>query len=221
MEVRNCYLNSHYGGGGKAIAIIPWGKSAPNQEYSLIHNVYVYDCILDGGHSVGTWCDDPFHGHDESVFDNTETNNYSPVDGITILNNTYLSVCDLQTLAVTNMVSDCGLRSATHVVNGDFADGLCNWQATGGGAFDGVEKCVRLSAGQSLRQIICSTRGESEFAFEVRGSGEVFIGRKRVPFCLPERGEARVRVRHNGEKNIGVGVRAQTDVNVFAVRKIR
>lgn len=89
VEVCHSYINS---GGGKAIALIPWGSTNPDQQKQETDNVNVYDNVLMGGYSVGTWCDNPFDG---KPFDNTEENDYAPVKNFRIVNNEYLSPCDL------------------------------------------------------------------------------------------------------------------------------
>ena len=81
VEVCHSYINS---GGGKAIALIPWGSTNPDQQKQETDNVNVYDNVLMGGYSVGTWCDNPFDG---KPFDNTEENDYAPVKNFRIVNN--------------------------------------------------------------------------------------------------------------------------------------
>lgn len=217
IEIRDSYINSGYGAWGKAIAFIPWGKCAPNQEFAVTKNIYVHDCVLDGGHSVGTWCDDPFHG--KQPYDGSELDDYSPVSDITFRRNTYLSKVDLMEIAVTNMVSDNGLKSAKRIVNGNFADGLSNWKASDGVACDRQANCVPLAAGQKLYQIICSEAGENRFAFELKGKGVLFVNGKRVPFAHAARAEAEIAAVFRGERNIKVGIVAEADTQVYAVKK--
>ncbi len=218
IEIRNSYINSGYGGWGKAIAFIPWGKSSPNQEYALTKNIYVHDCILDGGHSVGTWCDDPYHG--KQPYDGTELDDYSPISDITFENNVYLSKCDLVEIAVTNMVSDNCLKSASRIVNGDFVDRLCNWKASENVAYNLERKCVPLDAGQTLYQILSSSVGKNEFEFSLKGSGTLFIDGKKVPFACENGGKACVAATFKNVRNIKVGVVAHAPVEVYgAVKK--
>lgn len=218
IEIRDSYINSGYGGWGKAIAFIPWGKAAPNQEYAQIKNIYVHDCILDGGHSVGTWCDDPYHG--KQPYDGSELDDYSPVCDITFKNNVYLSKVDLMRIAVTNMVSDNCLKSASFIVNGDFTDRMCHWKAPEGVSYDLARKCVPLRAGQALYQIISSTDGRNEFEFSLKGSGELFVGKRRVPFSCEEGGKARICAVCRGVKNIRVGLTANTPTEVYGAAKL-
>lgn len=217
IEIGNCYINSGYGGWGKAIAFIPWGKSAPNQEYALIRDVYVHDCVLDGGHSIGTWCDDPYHG--KQPYDGSELDDYSPVCDIVFKNNVYLSKVDLMEIAVTNMVSDSCLRSAVRIVNGNFADGLSNWKASDGVRLDRERGCVFLGENKSLYQIISSAAGSNEFVFEVRGRGFVFVNNKKEAFDKKERGTVKIRSAFSKVHNIRVGITAEEEVTVYSVRK--
>lgn len=218
VEIRNSYINSGYGGWGKAIAFIPWGKSSPNQEYALIKNINVHDCVLDGGNSIGTWSDDPYHG--KQPYDGTELDDYSPVSDITFRNNVYLSKCDLAEIAVTNMVSDNPLKSASRIVNGDFVDRLCNWKTSDGVAYDLENKCVPLKKGQTLYEIISSTVGKNQFEFRLKGSGELFIDNKKQPFSCEAGGTACISSNRSCVKNVKVGVIAHSPTEVYgAVKK--
>ena len=121
----DCYLNP---GGGKAIAFIPWGSTNPCQEWQETHDIYVHDCVLQGGYSVGTWCDNPFDG---KPFTNSEENDYSPVKNVRIFNNEYLSPCDLLSVHGTNIQTDCGIHSCDTIRNSHFQDGKCYWTLEG------------------------------------------------------------------------------------------
>ena len=122
VEVCHSYINS---GGGKAIALIPWGSTNPDQQKQETDNVNVYDNVLMGGYSVGTWCDNPFDG---KPFDNTEENDYAPVKNFHIVNNEYLSPCDLLSIRPTNFITARGegrlyeglyLKKGRHVFTAD------------------------------------------------------------------------------------------------------
>lgn len=117
----DCYLNP---GGGKAIAFIPWGSTNPRQDWQETHDIYVHDCVLQGGYSVGTWCDNPFDG---KPFTNTEENDYAPVKNVRIFDNEYLSPCDLLSVHGTNIQTDCGIHSCDTIRNSHFQDGKCYW----------------------------------------------------------------------------------------------
>ena len=124
------YLNP---GGGKAIAFIPWGSTNPRQEWQETHDICVHDCVLQGGYSVGTWCDNPFDG---KTFTNGEENDYSPVKDVRIFNNEYLSPCDLLSVHGTNILTDCGIHSSDTIRNSHFQDGRCYWTLEGDAVVD-------------------------------------------------------------------------------------
>ena len=131
----------------------------------------VYDNVLMGGYSVGTWCDNPFDG---KPFDNTEENDYAPVKNFRIVNNEYLSPCDLLSIRPTNFITDCGLHSSETFRNGDFAHGHTYWTMEGdageqdgsgyargeGRLYEGLylKKAGTSSRPTSVRKANCSSR---------------------------------------------------------------
>ena len=123
VTVRHSYLNS---GGGKAICFITWGTSDPNQEREEISNVTAEDNILTCVNPVGAWFDNPYNG--KQPFDNTETDDYSPVKQIRIFNNRYEGICSLGPIRATDVLTDCGIFSSPDFRNGDFSlGGLANY----------------------------------------------------------------------------------------------
>ncbi len=123
VTVKHCYLNS---GGGKAICFITWGTSDPDQEREEISNVVAEDNVLTCVNPVGAWFDNPYNG--KQPFDNTETDDYSPVKQIRIFNNRYEGICSLGPIQATDILTDCGIVSASDFRNGDFSlGGLANW----------------------------------------------------------------------------------------------
>jgi hypothetical protein len=120
--------------GGHGLTFIPWGTDNPDLSKQEISDVVAYDNILGGGYSVGTWCDNPYYG--EQPFTNTEEDDYSPVKNVRIYDNLYLAKADLLTIKATNIITDCGLNSASDFQHGDFErkngqstwiSGLSNW----------------------------------------------------------------------------------------------
>lgn len=105
--------------GGHGITFITWGTDAPDQSLQEIKDIEVYDCILSGGSAaVGAWPDNPYYGR--TPFDNTETNDYSPVKEVRIHDNVYKSVCTLECISGTDIITDCGITSASKFINGSF-----------------------------------------------------------------------------------------------------
>ncbi len=123
ITTAHSYINS---GGGKALAFITWGTNDPNQELEEISDVVAYDNYLVCVNPVGTWPDNPYNG--KVPFDNSETDDYSPVKNVRVLGNRYQGNCTLGPIACTNVVTDCGVHSTSNFRNGDFSlGGLANW----------------------------------------------------------------------------------------------
>ena len=121
--ITNNYLNS---GGGKAIAFITWGTSDPNQERTQISDIEAYGNYLIAVNPVGAWPDNPYNG--KVPFDNSETDDYSPVTRVRILKNRYEGNCTVGPIHATDMITDCGIHSASDFRNGDFSlGGFANW----------------------------------------------------------------------------------------------
>lgn len=200
VEIAHCYINSGHTGnaaGGKAIALIPWASDAKNPEMHEIDGIYVHDCVLKGGWSVGTWCDNPFHG--KVPFDNSETDDYSAVKNVTVLNNDYRAKVDIEALKMTFVRSDAGLFSAPCVLNGDFAAGLCNWEHQGAAVRDGRCFIERGEIVQSLHP-----ERATRFTAVVKGEGEFFVGKETVPFCCDREMRLVVERKEAGEVSVGV-----------------
>ena len=216
IEISGCYINSAYGGGGKAIAFIPWGSDAPNQELQLIKNIYVHNCILKGGHSVGTWCDNPYHG--KMPFDNSELDDYSPVEDIKLKNNKYCNSVDLMEIKVTNCITDNALHSSYKTVNGDFKNGFANWKLEG--IAEKTNSDIKFKPHSVLYQILSSEIGDNIFEFEVSGKGCVFIDGTKKYFDEEKAKKIRIQKKYKTEKNIKVGIYARNVVSVLGVEKL-
>lgn len=128
IEVMHSYIDCARGGGGKAIALIPWGSTNPRQDYNEINDIEVTDCVLRGGNSVGSWSDNPFDG---KPFDNMEQDDYAPVKNLRIYGNEYLSPCTLNGVVPTTLLTDCGLHGSSTFKNAVFADRLAYWTSRG------------------------------------------------------------------------------------------
>lgn len=166
VGVYRSYLNS---GGGKAIALIPWGTTNPDQGKQGISDVQVYDCVLKGGYSVGTWPDNPFDG---KPFDNTETDDYVAVKNFRIFNNEYLSPCDLLCVRPTNFLTDCGIHSSSTFRNGDFSESHSYWTMEENA---GVKDGYGYVQGGRLYEGLYLTAGHYVFRAEVKSTGTLFV----------------------------------------------
>ncbi len=123
IKTVHSYLNS---GGGKALAFITWGTSDPDQSLEEIDGVEAYDNYLTSVNPVGAWHDNPYNG--KVPFDNTETDDYSPVKNVRIFRNRYEGNCTLGPIQGTNILTDCGVHSTAQFRNGDFTlGGMANW----------------------------------------------------------------------------------------------
>ncbi len=128
IEVYGSYIDSSRGGAGKALALIPWGSTNPRQDFNEIDDIEVRDCVLRGGHSIGTWPDNPFDG---KPFDNTEADDYAPVKNLRIFDNEYLSPVELNGVKPSTFLTDCGLTGGSDIRNCDFTDRLAYWSYVG------------------------------------------------------------------------------------------
>ena len=131
LVVRHSYLV-----GGHGITFITWGTDNPQLDKQEIKNVEVFDCVLGGSISaVGSWADNPYFG--KKPYDGSEVNDYSPVKGVRIHNNRYVCKATLDSIQGTDVITDCGIRSATQFQYGNFErrlrqyptyeSGLSNW----------------------------------------------------------------------------------------------
>ena len=134
------------------------GTDNPDLSKNEIKNINVYDNVLNW---IGTWPDNPYYG--KEAFDNTETDDYSPVKQVRILNNKILATPDLGPIQATDLVTDTNLHSSEQFQNGDFErgdalhpewiSGLSNWTVQ-----------------EKRRECFCSERGEWILRYDFRKS---------------------------------------------------
>ncbi len=126
VRIAHSYLNS---GGGKALAFITWGTCDPNYEMQEVSDITAYDNYITCTNPVGAWHDNPYGG--KQPFDNSETDDYSPVKSVRIFNNIYEGQCTIGPIRATDFLSDCGIYSADNFQNNDFCismqPNLSNW----------------------------------------------------------------------------------------------
>lgn len=196
VRVRSCNLC-----GGHGLTFIPWGTDNPDLSKQLIEDITCTDCVLAGGSAaIGTWPDNPYHGR---AFDNTETDDYSPVQNVTILGNRCRSGVNLECLKITGLISDSGLKAASDFEYGNFEhrrerkgtweNGLSNWEsklfdesASVAAGADGEGKTANhygeMNGHASLYQGLYMTAGKHHLSVDVSVlSGEaVLFARDRV-----------------------------------------
>ena len=126
VKITHSYLNS---GGGKALAFITWGTSDANYEMQEVSDITAYGNYLTCTNPVGTWPDNPYNG--KQPFDNSETEDYSPVKSVRIFNNRYEGNCTIGPIRATDFISDCGIYSSDDFQNSNFQislqPNLSNW----------------------------------------------------------------------------------------------
>lgn len=224
VNVRSCNLF-----GGHGITFIPWGTDDPDLSNEIIEKINVTDCVLSGGgYAVGTWPDNPYFGRD---FDNTETDDYSPVQDVTILNNKYRGGTDLEVLKMTGLVTDCGLKSADNFLYGDFEhrdvedssagkiswkNGLSNWETS----LNGVSCDCGKEASDGSDSVSAGSEGSNHFGV-LKGKASMYQGLYMnsgmhyltVDVRMPEKGTATlfVRDRITGETIASKEIRANKD----------
>lgn len=184
--VDNVVVQHSYLVGGHGITFITWGTDNPNLEMQEIKNVEVFDCVLGGGtYSVGTWPDNPYFG--KTPYDGSETNDYSPIKGIRIHDNRYVGMATLECIQGTDIITDCGLHSASQFQYGnferglknkykDYESGLSNWSFLPTEGKDGQASAERentnhygaLYGSGTLCQGLWMSKGEHTFTADVR-----------------------------------------------------
>lgn len=159
-------------GAGKAVSVIPWGTTNPDQQKQELDDIEVTDCMLIGGYSVGTWPDNPFDG---KPFTNTETDDYSPVKNFYIHDNVYADPCDLLCVHPTNFRGDTGIHSASEFQNGDFKLGSSYWTMKGNAGVHNHEGFVK--SGGRLCEGLYLEKGSYRFSAQIKGKGNLVIRR--------------------------------------------
>ena len=204
IQVYHSYVNS---GGGKAIAVIPWGSTVPDQSQAEIDSIIVKDCVLKGGYSVGTWPDNPFDG---KPFDNSETDDYAPVKNFVIENNEYLSPCDMLCVKPTNFLNDCGIHSAGNFQNGDFAQKSAYWTLTGNA---NVSVGQGNTNGGSLYEGLFLKKGKYQFLAQVRGEGEMIVSDSRTKVVI---GKIKIQAGDRSNQTLQFEIPSDSDYHVGA-----
>lgn len=126
-----------------AISFCVWGTDAPDLSTVEVKNITLFDTALEGRLSISGWLDNPYYG--VFPFDNSETDDFSPINGLSIHRCEFRSPLGIENLRITNFDNDCGLRSPANFEYGDFTrrpaeqnpgwvTGLSNWSYSTGSA---------------------------------------------------------------------------------------
>lgn len=169
VDVYGSYIAS---GGGKALSIIPWGTSDPNPENQEMRNISLKDCTLSGGYAVGVWPDNPYNGR--YPFDNSETDDWSNLKDLTVLNCEYLSPVNVWPLIVTGLVSDSGLVGAEDFQNAEFDQGILYWTLEGGASVKPIngDKVGVINGQGTVNEGLYLKAGEYLFKANIKTEGD-------------------------------------------------
>ena len=138
IKLTHSHIDAHTGAG---IAFITWATSDPCGETAEIYGIEAYDNFFGGQKAIGGWFDNPYKG--KVPFDNSETDDYSPVRNVRLIGNRYTDYVTLGPVHATDFISDCGLHSYNDFVNGDFSlGGLANWTAKRNSKPESVETLI-------------------------------------------------------------------------------
>ncbi len=186
----NCYTFT-----ASAVSFCTWGTNAPDLERQEVKNIHIFDTILEGRLSLGGWTDNPYYG--KFPFDGSETDDFSPVNHVSIHNCWLKSPVGLG-LRITDCDNDFGYHSPSDFEYGDFLRrpaernpnwrvGLSNWsydnpEGVGQTELYGVS-CAYVKptkgAPTNLWQGLYLTAGEHTMTFRYKASGtfKAFIRR--------------------------------------------
>jgi hypothetical protein len=122
-----------------AISFCIWGTDSPDLSLVEVNDIRLFDTVLEGRLAIGGWTDNPYYG--VFPFDCSETDDFSPVKNLSIHQCEFRSPLGIDNLRITNLDSDCGLRSPSDFEYGSFlrrpaernpgwVTGLSNWSYT-------------------------------------------------------------------------------------------
>ena len=187
----NCYVFT-----ASAISFCVWGTDTPDLERAEVRDIHIFDTSLEGRVSIGGWTDNPYYG--VFPFDNSETDDFSPVKDVRIHNCELRSPLGLGALRILNLENDLGIKSPSQFERGDFLRrpaernpdwrlGLSGWSYTTREAVDQIvfygKACAVLTP---IRGKVCDlwqglylTAGSHtmRFKYKVGGTFKAFIRR--------------------------------------------
>lgn len=101
-----------------AISFCVWGTDTPDLERAEVRDIHIFDTSLEGRVSIGGWTDNPYYG--VFPFDNSETDDFSPVTNVRIHNCELRSPLGLGAMRILNLENDLGIASPSQFERGDF-----------------------------------------------------------------------------------------------------
>ncbi len=170
--------------GGHGICYITWGTNNRDLTPQQIYGVNVFDNVLNGDRwCVGSWCDNPYYG--KVPFDNSETNDYSPVHDVRIVGNRYDNTTTVWPLQITSLITDSDIKAAGQFEYGDFERplgkkgwiaGLSNWSISGAAEnvtfeAENGNHFARLRGDVFVYQGLYADEKTESFCAELRGKG--------------------------------------------------
>ena len=179
----NCYVFT-----ASAISFCVWGTDTPDLERAEVRDIHIFDTSLEGRVSIGGWTDNPYYG--VFPFDNSETDDFSPVKDVRIHNCELRSPLGLGSLRILNLENDLGIKSPSQFERGDFLRrpaernpdwrlGLSGWSYTTREAVDQIilygEACAVLTPVRGkvsdLWQGLYLTAGTHTMSFKYKAGG--------------------------------------------------
>lgn len=179
----NCYTFT-----ASAISFCVWGTDTPDLERAEVRDVHIFDVSLEGRVSIGGWTDNPYYG--VFPFDNSETDDFSPVKNLRVHNCELRSPVGLGYLRIMNFENDLGLPSPSDFERGDFRRrpaernpdwrlGLSGWSFTTREAVDQIilygDACAvikpRRDKVNDLWQGLTLTAGTHTMRFKYKAGG--------------------------------------------------
>ena len=199
MDRDNCAKDYNYISnqlwGGLGIAFIPWGTGISDLSKATIKDITIYDNVL-GGEScaIGTWPDNPNYGWSSFYnynLDNGETDDWSPIQDVTIVNNILKKTYNMRVAQVTNLimenvryngveVSYSRSRAATNFLHGNF-DKVIRSTVEENGFKDETNWVVGLAnwsqnMGENGNAGTEKVRSDLNYSGYVKGDGELYQG---------------------------------------------
>lgn len=117
LTVEHSYFYTFYWT-GRAMSFCVWGTNDPVLSRQAIRKITVRDTILQGNVAIGGYFDNPYYG--KQPYDNSETDDYSPVQEILFEDNDYWSRTSLGPVQGTSLLMDCEIKSSGNFIYGNF-----------------------------------------------------------------------------------------------------